>query len=186
MLRAMTPEQARDLRAEADAVSKGARALTAGMDAASLMKRPADGGWSVGEVLQHLILTADAMLPLAERAIVELERNGKRAKSPAGLGVIGWMLFKSLEPPPRMKSKTTPSFEPVEVSDPLTLTDRFVETNAKLSGLIVRASGMATTTVRVGSPFASRISYNLYAALRIILVHSRRHLWQAQVAKGQA
>jgi hypothetical protein len=180
----MTPAQARALKEEAAAVSREARALTTGMDEAALRRRPAGGGWGVAEVLQHLILTADALLPLAERAIVELERNGKRTKGPAGLGLLGWMLVKSLEPPPRMKTKTAKPFEPAEVDDPLTLTDRFVETNARLEGLIARASGMATTTVKVRSPFNANIRYNLYAALRIILVHARRHLWQAGEAKA--
>jgi DinB superfamily len=179
----MTPEQARELKAEVEAVSNGARALTAGMDAAALLKKPASGGWGVAENLQHLILTAGAMLPLLERGIEELGRSGGKATRPSGLGVMGWMLVKALEPPPRMKSKTTKPFEPVVVNDPLTLTDRFIETNARLDALINRASGLATSTVKVASPFNEKVKYNVYAALRIMLVHARRHLWQASAAK---
>ena len=180
----MTPEQARALKAEVEAVSKEARALTAGMDAAALLKTPASGGWGVAENLQHLILTAGAMLPLVERAIEELERSGKKATRASGLGLMGWMLVKALEPPPRMKSKTTKPFEPVAVSDPLTLTDRFIEMNGRLEALIARASGLATGTVKVASPFNEKVKYNVYAALRIVLVHARRHLWQAREAKA--
>ena len=183
MLRAMTPEQARALQAEVSAVSSDARALTAGMDTAFLMKKPAGGGWGVAENLQHLILTAEAMLPLAERATEELERDARRAARPSGLGIMGFLLIKAREPPPRMKSRTTKAFEPVAVSDPLTLTDRFIETNTRLDALIGRASGLATGTVKVASPFNARVKYNLYAALRIVLVHARRHLWQARAAK---
>ncbi len=181
----MTPEQARALAAEAEGVSKDARALTAGMDAAALMQRPAGGGWSVAENLQHLILTGQAMIPLAERAVEELERSGKKTTRASGLGLMGWLLVKSLEPPPRMKTKTTKPFEPVAVGDPLTVTERFVETNAKLDALISRATGLATTTVKVASPFNDKVKYNAYAALRIVLVHARRHLWQAREAKGR-
>ena len=182
----MTPEQARALKAELEAVSKDARALTAGMDAAALVKKPASGGWSVAENLQHLILTAGAMLPLAERAIENLERSGRKAPRASGLGLIGWLLVKALEPPPRMKSKTTQPFEPVSVSDPLTLAERFIETNARLDALIARASGLATGAVKVTSPFNASVKYNLYAGLRIVLVHARRHLWQARAAKAGA
>jgi hypothetical protein len=182
----MTPEQARDLKAEVDKVSSEARALTAGMSAAALMKRPAGGGWGVAENLQHLILTADAMLPLAEQAIEELERRGKRSDRPSGLGLLGWMLVKSLEPPPRMKTRTAKPFEPLSVSDPLTLTDRFVGTNSKLETLVTRATGLATSKVKVASPFNEKLKYNVYAALRIVLVHARRHLWQAGAAKSAA
>jgi len=179
----MTPEQARDLKAEAEGISKDARTLTQGMDATTIMKRSASGGWSVGENLQHLILTAGAMLPLAENAIEELERDGRKATGASGLGLMGWMLVKALEPP-RLKSKTTPPFEPGTVSDPLTLTERFIETNARFEALVDRATGLATDTVKVASPFNAKITYNLYAALRIVLVHARRHLWQAKAAKA--
>jgi len=180
----MTPEQARDLNAETELVSKEAKALTSGMEEAALMKRPPDGGWSVAEILQHLILTADAMLPLAENAIVDLELAGRKSSNRSGLGFMGWLLVKSLEPPPRMKTKTTKPFEPVAVTGPLTLVDRFVDTNTKLKGLIARATGLATTTVKVASPFNAAVKYNVYAALRIVLVHARRHLFQARLAKS--
>ena len=174
------------MRVEVEAVSKDARALTAGMDAAALTTKPPGGGWSVAENLQHLILTAGAMLPMAERAIEDLERSGKKATRASGLGLMGWLLVKALEPPPRMKSKTTQPFEPLSVSDPLTLAERFIETNARLDALIARASGLATGTVKIASPFNAKVKYNLYAGLRIVLVHARRHLWQARAAKAGA
>ena len=180
----MIPEQARGLKDDAAAVSAEARALTAGMDAGALMARPKDGGWSVGENLQHLILTADAMLPLGEGAVAELERAGRRSDRRTGLGFMGWLLVQSLEPP-RMKTKTLKAFEPIDVGDPLTLTDRFVATNDRLARLIERATGLATGTVTLTSPFNAKVTYNLYAAMRILLVHARRHLWQARAAKGR-
>ncbi len=182
----MTPAQARSLKAELEAISKDARGLTAGMDAAALLRKPASGGWSVAENLQHLVLTADAMLPLVERAVENLERSGKKASRASGLGLMGWLLVKALEPPPRMKSKTTQPFEPLSVRDPLTLAERFIETNARLDVLISRASGLATGSVKVASPFNAKVKYNVYAALRIVLVHARRHLWQARAAKAGA
>lgn len=89
-----------------------------------------------------------------------------------------------VEPPPRMKSKTTKPFVPAAISDPLTLLDRFHEANTKLDSLIARATGLATTSVKVVSPFNARVKYNLYAALRIVLVHERRHLFQAGQVKA--
>lgn len=180
----MTPERARDLKAELDLISKDIRSLTSGMDAAALMKRPPGGGWSVGEILQHLILTADAMLPLIDAALTELERGGRKSASPSGLGIMGWLLYKALEPPPRMKSKTSKPFEPVAVGDPVALAEHLIAENAKLSALIDRGSGLATGTVKIASPFNASVKYNVYAAFRITLVHARRHLWQAREARN--
>lgn len=179
----MTPDQARDLKAELEVVSKETRTAAEGIEATMLTRRPASGGWSVAEILQHLILTADAMLPLIEGALAKLEREGRKSTAPAGLGIMGWLLVKALEPPPRMKSKTSKPFEPVAVGDPQTLASRLAETNARLTAAIDRATGLATTTVKVASPFNASVKYNVYAALRITLVHARRHLWQARALR---
>jgi hypothetical protein len=182
----MTPQQASALKSEGDAVAEEARALTDGMDATALKKRPASGGWSVAENLQHLILTADAMLPLAETAISRLEHDGRKTSRRSRLGLMGWLLTKSLEPPSRMKTRTVAPFDPGSVGDPSTLRDRFLERNANLGRLIARSTGLATDTVKVASPFNARVKYNAYAALRIVLVHARRHLWQAAKVKAAA
>lgn len=176
----------RDLKSELQAVSRQGEALTAGLDAAGLMRRPSGGGWSVAENLQHLILTADAMLPLAGAAILELERAGDKAGGPSGLGFVGWLLVKILEPPARMKAKTSKPFELVSVDDPLALIGRLQDANARLEALISRSTGLATGTRKVVSPFNAKAKYNVYAALRIMLAHTRRHLWQAEQVKANA
>jgi hypothetical protein len=182
----MTPEQARELKMQLSAIDEELNALTNGMDASALSRRPSDGRWSVAEILQHLILTADAMEPLAERAVAELEKNNQKTSASSGLGFIGWLLVKSLEPPPRMKTKTTKPFEPVSVSDPVTLTGRLNQANARLDQLITRATGLDTSRAKVVSPFNEKLTYNVYAAFRITLAHLRRHLWQAREAKASS
>lgn len=183
---AMTPDQARDLKAELEVVSREARSVVAGLESAALTKRPADGGWSVAEILQHLILTADAMLPLIEGALAQLQREGRKSTATSGLGLMGWLLVKALEPPPRMKSKTSKPFEPVTFGDPLTLAGQLIERNARLGAAIDRAQGLATTAAKIASPFNASVKYNVYAALRITLVHARRHLWQARALRQNA
>lgn len=175
----MTSDQARDLKAQLEAACADARRLSSGLDASALVRNPSSGGWGIAENLQHLILTADAMIPLIEGALKELEGAAKKAVGPSGLGLMGWLLVTALEPPPRLKSRTTKRFEPVSVTDPLSLTERFIERNATLEALVARATGLATSTVTVASPFNGKVKYNLYAAFRIVLAHARRHLWQA-------
>lgn len=182
----MTPEQAQDIKQQLAAVSADALGLVAGRDEAALTRRPAAGGWSAAECLQHLILTADAMLPLAEAGLQTLVREGRKSSRPAGLGILGWLLARSLEPPPRMKSKTIAPFEPVAFTEPLTLAERFAATNERFGAFIDRAIGYDTGSVKVASPFNASIRYNVHAALRIVLAHARRHLFQAREALGRA
>ena len=178
----VTPEQAQRLLAELSDTTTRARALVSGQSAEALMNRPRKEAWSVAESLEHLILTADAMAPLADAAISELERGGKRSSTPAGLGLTGWMLVKALEPPPRMKSRTTKPFEPLDVADPAGVAERFAATNARFESLVKRATGFDSARARVVSPFNQKVRYNLYAAFRILLAHARRHLHQATEA----
>lgn len=178
----MTPEQAGRLLVEIADTTTRARALVESRSAETLMNRPRKESWSLAEALEHLVLTADAMLPLADAAIAELEREGQRSSKPAGLGLAGWLLVKALEPPPRMKSRTSRPFEPVDVRDPANVAERFAATNVRFDTLVKRATGLDTAKAKVVSPFDARVRYNVYAAFRIMLAHARRHLWQAAEA----
>lgn len=174
----MTAEQANSLLIEIDAVLSEARGLVQRKHA-QLTVRQATGGWSVGENIQHLIQTADAMLPLMETGIRELETNGKKATGKTGLGFMGWLLVKMIEPPSRFKVPTTAPFEPLHVPPAAQLLERFDACHERLRALVERAKGRATSTVTVVSPFNAQAKYNLYAAMRIMLAHDRRHLAQA-------
>ena len=124
------------------------------------------------------------MEPLIETAIADLQHDSKTATKPSGLGFMGWMLIKALEPPRRMKSKTAPPFEPLVVGDPLTLMHRLQEANDRFESLVTKATGLATTKATVTSPFNAKVKYNVYAAFRIAVTHLRRHLEQAKEAKA--
>jgi hypothetical protein len=51
--------------------------------------------------------------------------------------------------------------------------------------LLAEANGLAIDRLRIASPFARQIRYSVYSAFRLIAVHQRRHLWQAeQVARS--
>jgi hypothetical protein len=56
----------------------------------------------------------------------------------------------------------------------------FVERQQKLKAVIAEADGLALDGIRISSPLAPQVKYNVYAALHLIAVHQRRHLWQAE------
>ena len=180
----MTPEQARTLKAEIASASDEAAALTRGVAAEALVKRPVPESWSAAECLQHLILTAQAMHPLVEGVVARVEKQGARSDEPGRLGFFGWMLTKMLEPPAKSwsKSKTAPGFVPGALDKPLELTAVLRAENDRLLALVDRATGLALGSERVESPFRAGVFYPPYAALRITAVHERRHLWQAREA----
>lgn len=56
----------------------------------------------------------------------------------------------------------------------------FEESQAQLATTIRSADGLAIDQVRVESPVYARFSYNAYGALRMLIAHERRHLWQIE------
>src|SRR5262245_45875990 len=111
----MNPEQSLALVAEIEETSARAKKLVASMDATTLAKRPVLGSWSAAESLQHLVISSLAMRPLVDTELARLEKDNLRSDAATGLGFMGWMLVKMLEPPARFKTKTPAQFVPVEI-----------------------------------------------------------------------
>lgn len=135
-------------------------------------QRPAPGRWSPGEHAVHLTLTTRAFLPLLEEAL----RNAPAGTGPYKKDFIGWMLGWVIEPPARMKVKTTAPFEPPQVDRETALRD-FDASQEELSAFLRKAAGRALDRVKIVSPFDGRVRYSAWSALRILAAHQRRHLW---------
>lgn len=138
-------------------------------------QRPAPERWSAGEHVVHLTLTTRAFLPLLEEAL----RNAPAGSGPYRRDFIGWMLGRVIEPPARMKVKTTAPFEPPQADRETALRD-FDASQEELSAFLRKAAGRALDRVKVVSPFDGRVRYNVWSALRILAAHQRRHLRLAE------
>jgi hypothetical protein len=157
-----------------------AHRLARGLDAATWTRRPPGGGWSVSECVQHLTLSSEAFLGRLQDAVTEARAKGLAAKAPYRLDVLGRLLCWMLEPPYRLRVKTSPPFVPgaqAPVTEVLGEFDRWQEA---LVACVRSAEGLAIDRVRVASPFGARARYSVYSSFRIIPVHQRRHLWQAE------
>jgi hypothetical protein len=148
-------------------------------------RRPDPTSWSVAECLAHLTLTTDAYVPAIREALADgrrqnllSSRQSFRMELPARL--LAWWL----EPPYRLKSRTPAAFVPAS-SDPTEALPEFLQRQQRLFPLLAEANGLAIDRLRIASPFARQIRYSVYSAFRLIAVHQRRHLWQAeQVARS--
>ena len=149
--------------------------------------RPPSGGWSAGECLLHLNLTSERFAPVLEEAVARARAEGLTGTGSFRLDVVGWLLCRLLEPPYRLRTRTPPPFVPdpdgtsARKADVMTAFDTW---QARLSAIVRSGEALALDRVRVVSPFAAGVKYSVYSALRIIPVHQRRHLWQAERATG--
>jgi hypothetical protein len=170
---ALSP-QLSSIARELNEVNTGWKTLLANLPKEKLWQRPAKGGWSVGECIDHLTTTTKQMLPAIDKVVL----NTPRGDGPYKMDLKGKLLVWFMEPPYRMKSKTVASFEP-HTSDKDVLAEFLVSQDIALAALR-RCNGLDLNQMKIVSPVDERMSYNAYAALKLLPAHQRRHLWQAQ------
>jgi hypothetical protein len=176
----MHPQLADQLQ-QLQAVTDRVTAFAASMSDAAFQQRPPSGGWCAAECIAHLNLTTVEYLPIFDTTL---------AAAPAGFpetrrykrGFLGGLLAWTLEPPARMRGRTLPRFVPGSIAPKAAVVAEFVRLQREVEQRIRRADGRDLHVPRIVSPFNAKLSYNLYAAICILLAHERRHLWQAERA----
>ncbi len=162
---------------ELQAVGQQAKRLVAGYEPADLQCQWGGESWSVAECLEHLALTTRAFIPAIEEAIAAAPALKKRRR--LRTGVLARMLIRNLEPPYRVRLKVLPTLVP-RPKDFGSAWQSFEQSQNQLLATARAASGLAIDRVKIQSPVYARIRYNVYGALRMLVAHERRHLWQIQ------
>lgn len=176
---ALPPQLARIKQELLDARER-ARRVTTGLTDELWGRRPSEGTWSIAECLMHLNLTSERAIPIIDEGIARGREQRIEGTGPFRTGLIGWTLLKLLEPPYRMKIKTSEPFVPARIEPMAETLERFDYLQRELQGRVDRAAGLDLNRLRVPSPFAQQVKYNLYVLLAVLPVHQRRHLWQAE------
>jgi hypothetical protein len=153
-------------------------ALTDSLDHDTWSRRPDAGRWSVAENVVHLNLTAAAFVPRLRKGLEFARSRGGTVPEVYRRDVFGWLLWKILAPPPRIRAKTTAPFEPKAREDRGIVVSEFDRLQEEQIKCAREADGLPLSDVKIASPFSSRLKYNLYAALTILPQHQRRHVWQ--------
>lgn len=148
-------------------------------------ERPDPDRWSAGECVAHLNLTTEAYLPVLREALAEARALGKPAPRRYRRDPVGWLLWATMGPPVRVRTKTPARFVPSGARPAAELLGDFERLQAVLIDVVREADGLPLQEVRIVSPFDPRGRYNVYSALTILPRHQHRHLWQAeQVARA--
>lgn len=175
-------EQLSRLDAEFATVGENAARLLGRLSEAEAKRRPVSGGWSPGECVGHLTLTTERFLPLLDAALAKSGRLESERKPRYRSSFLAWLLAKSLEPPARVRFKTTPPFVPGTEESLTGIRNAFAKSQDALRARLKTADGRDLNRAMVQSPFNAKLSYNVYAGFRILAAHQRRHLWQAERA----
>lgn len=153
--------------------------LTRGLTAEQFNWVPAPGRWSIGQCLEHLNITSERYIPVFKQAIADGRTAGRLSSAPITLGFLERWFMQSLEPPPRMKSKTPKAFI-ASANLPLDATlARWDAMQAGMAECMRLAEGLDFRRIKVRSQFGP-VSFSLGATFLILLAHQRRHVWQAR------
>jgi hypothetical protein len=174
------------LAVELDAATKEARAMVDGLDRPALLHASEPGRWSAAQCLLHLARSADAYDASIGASIANARRAGRTGYGPFRADLIGRLLAWSLEPPSRVKSKTTAPLDPGDVTATEIVLPTFLGAQERLRARLCEADGVALDQIKVTSAFNARIRYNLLSYFRLTMAHERRHLWQATQALAAA
>jgi hypothetical protein len=125
-----------------------------------------------------LILTARQFLPVWDKALAA----SKPGKGEAKYAFWERKFAALLEPPYWIKAKTQELFEPKSAHSKDELLELYFACHelVKQRAEILRERDIAK--IDVISPFASWMKYNIAFSFDLLLVHERRHIWQAQQA----
>lgn len=136
--------------------------------------------WSVAECVAHLNLTSTEYLPILRDAIACARALDQPAPARYRRDPIGWLLWRTMGPPVRVRLKTIARFVPSSAVAPAAVVAEFERLQRMQLDLLAQADGLPLDRVRVTSPFNTRVRYNLYACFTILPRHQHRHLWQAE------
>ena len=170
---ALSPQLSAIIR-ELEDVNAGWKKLVFELAPDKITQRPAKGGWCVAECLDHLTTTTQQMVPAVDAALP----NAPKGDGPYKMDVRGKLLVWFMEPPYRIKFKAVESFQPhLSGKDVL---GEFLASQDIAVAAVRRCNGLDLNRMKIISPVDARLSYNAYAALKLLPAHQRRHLWQAQ------
>jgi hypothetical protein len=169
--------------ADLHAAQRRVHALRQAVSPEAWIRRPAPTRWSPAECVAHLNLTSEAFLPLLRAGVEEARRRG-RSVGRYRRDVFGWLIWRAVTPTGTFKTKTATPFVPAGDLLPDALTAKFDRLQEELIACVRASEGLPIDRVKIASPFASRVKYNVYAAMTIVARHEHRHLLQAEQAAG--
>ena len=155
-----------------------ASALARGLSVEQLNWRSSPHRWSIGQCLDHLLVSNDVYLGPISRAL-----DG-RASSPVDEtrpGLVGRLFIRTFIEPStqRLRGRAPRKIKPAKQVAPDIL-DRFLRSNDLARALVRRASAYDVNRIRFVNPFVPLLRFNVATGIEVLWRHQHRHLLQAE------
>lgn len=150
------------------------------LTASQLNWKPNPETWSVGECIDHLIVTNRSYFAQLEA----IARGDKYVsfweKLPLLHGFWGKNLLKATSEVVQKKAKSPAPFAPTRSTVPADIVEEFCKQQQDLIAKVRSTDVVDHHATMITSPAASFISYSLHDGVQIIFQHERRHFNQAK------
>ncbi len=142
--------------------------------------KPAPDKWSIGECIEHLVVTNKKFFPAFKKIINGGHKNSFWQSFSPLSGLWGKMLLKIVSPEYVKKTKTASTFEPSVSTLPKSIIDDLVKCNNDIISYMDKFNNFDLKKIKIYSPVNKFITYSLLDALKIITNHEVRHINQAK------
>lgn len=168
-----------ELAADVDTLKSEARRIAAGLTEAQLSWTPLEGKWGVGLCLEHLIATDQSYFAGMRRTLTKAREKATRAPTYGWKPTLaGRFLLNAVRPGSR-SVRNPRVFAPPHAPRDRVL-DTFLAVQDELVALMREADGVDLNRAKLSSPASPLLRLNLGDAFTILVLHTQRHLQQAQ------
>ena len=148
-------------------------------DESVLNQAPAEGKWSIAQIIEHLNTYNRFYIPTIEKAVRSDDRSFNPRFSP---GLIGGYFTKMMQPDSdnrvKNKMKAAKNHSPVSRLDSAAVISYFEESEQELLRLLEEAKKVDLGKVRVPISISKLIKLKLGDTFGFLIAHQRRHFVQ--------
>jgi hypothetical protein len=173
-----------DVTRELSRLAHEAESRFGALDAAQLQWRPDPARWSVGQCLQHLILTNARMFDAADEALAGVGPRTIWHRVPVLARLVGPWLVRSQAPESTRKYRTARWAQPATGGEIDDVVSRFAAQQGEAVSRVDALDQARAAGTILRSPFAP-IGYTVLDGWRLIVAHGWRHVEQARRVMGE-
>jgi hypothetical protein len=141
--------------------------------------KPSADEWSIGQCLDHLIVTDSQYCPIFEQVVQGNRTTKFLERMPLLPKLSGDMLFRASHPDTARPIKNPAIFAPTSSSVDPEIVPKFRAHQEQLVGLMEASSTLPVEQIIISSPVSKLIVLRMADAYRIIVAHQFLHLLQA-------
>lgn len=185
MAEASLPNELKDIASQFERAKQDLNELLNGLTEEQFNKKPSSGGWSIGECVDHLIVTGKDYTSQIERGLKKAQHKNLLLKSKFKFSWLGRSFIKNIEPPVKRKFKVPARWTPEVKLSMKNIKEEYLLLQEKYIDQLYDSKGLDIMKVKLPSPATSLLRFSIFEMFAVNAAHQRRHIWQAGIVKKE-